>query len=54
LIRVGSLICGDTMRLDLHPRDLEHPRQMAALERALGRARTRRRAITYDELVASV
>jgi predicted deacetylase len=53
-IRAGTLLCGGTLRLDLHPRDLEHPRQMAALERALGRARTRRRAITYDEFAAGI
>jgi predicted deacetylase len=52
LIRAGSLICGHTMRLDLHPADLQHPRYMMALEWILGRAGHRRRAITYDELVA--
>jgi len=51
-IRAGALLSGETLRLDLHPRDLEQPRQMETLERVLGRARSRRRAITYDELVA--
>ena len=53
LIRAGSLLCGGTMRLDLHPADLEHPRYMMALEWVLGRAGHRREAITYDELVAT-
>ena len=53
LLRLGSLLCGSTMRLDLHPTDLQHPRHMMALERILSRAGTRREAITYEELVAS-
>jgi len=51
LIRAGSLLCGRTMRLDLHPSDLGHPRHMLALEWVLHRA-GRREAITYDELIA--
>ena len=53
LVRAGSLLCGETMRLDLHPADLQHPRHMLALEWVLGRAGQRREAITYDELLAS-
>jgi predicted deacetylase len=53
LIRVGSLICGHTMRVDLHPSDLQHPRHMLALEWILHRAGHRREAITYDELLTS-
>jgi predicted deacetylase len=53
LIRAGSLVCGDTMRLDLHPADLRHPRHMLALEWVLHRAGQTRQAITYDELVAA-
>jgi predicted deacetylase len=53
LIRAGSLLCGNTMRLDLHPADLTHPRHMMALEWVLNRAGARREAITYDELVSS-
>jgi len=49
-IRAGARLCGATLRLDLHPDDLEHPRQMLAFEQVLGR----RRAITYDELMAGV
>jgi len=51
LIRAGSLICGDTMRLDLHPADLQNVRHMLALEWVLSRAGHRREAITYDELI---
>jgi predicted deacetylase len=53
LLRLGSHLCGNIMRLDLHPADLQHPRHMMALERILSRAGTRREAITYEELVAS-
>jgi predicted deacetylase len=53
LIRLGGLLGGQTLRLDLHPSDLEHPRHMMALEWVLGRAGHRREAITYDELLAT-
>jgi len=53
LIRAGALLAGSTMRLDLHPADLQHPRHMLALERVLGRAGMRREAITYDDLLAT-
>lgn len=53
MIRAGSLLCGNTLRLDLHPADLQHPRHMLALEWVLERAGHRRRAITYDELAFS-
>lgn len=52
LLRAGSLLCGHTMRVDLHPSDLQHTRHMLALEWILGRAGHRREAITYDELLA--
>jgi len=52
LIRAGSVLCGHTMRLDLHPADLQHTRYMLALEWILGRAGNKRQAITYDELLA--
>lgn len=54
LIRAGSLLRGRTLRLDVHPADLQHPRQMLALEWVLARAGGRRTAITYDELAASL
>jgi predicted deacetylase len=53
LIRVGGLLSGETLRLDLHPADLQYPRHMIALERVLHRAARRREAITYDELLAA-
>ncbi len=53
LIRAGGLLCGETLRLDLHPADLEHPRHMIALEWVLHRAGRRREAITYDELLTA-
>jgi predicted deacetylase len=52
LIRAGGLIGGRTLRVDLHPADLQRPRQMIALEWVLSRAGGRREAITYDELLA--
>jgi predicted deacetylase len=51
LIGAGSLLGGNTIRLDLHPSDLQHPRYMMALERALSRAEHRRESITYNELL---
>jgi predicted deacetylase len=52
LIRAGSVLCGETLRLDLHPSDLEHSRHMLALEWALGRTATQRSAITFEEIVS--
>lgn len=54
LMRVGSLLSGHTLRLDLHPSDLQHPRHMMALEWVLSRSGRRREAITYDELVGDL
>jgi hypothetical protein len=51
LIRLGSLIGGEVLRVDVHPADLEHPRHVMALEWALRRSGARREAITYDELI---
>jgi predicted deacetylase len=53
LLRAGALLCGSTLRLDLHPADLQHPRHMIALDRVLARAASRRKAITYDELATA-
>jgi predicted deacetylase len=50
LVRAGSLLPTDTLRLDLHPSDLTHTRHMLALEWVLARAASRRTAITYREL----
>jgi predicted deacetylase len=49
-VRVGALLAGRTLRLDLHPAYLDHPRHMLALEWALGHTAQRRLAVTYDEL----
>jgi predicted deacetylase len=53
LIRTGSMLSGNTLRVDLHPSDLQHPRHMMALEWVLRRAGRRREAITYDDLAVS-
>ena len=53
VLRAGGLLCGETLRLDLHPANLQHPRHMLALEWVLSRAERRREAITYDELLAA-
>jgi predicted deacetylase len=50
LVRAGSLLPTSTLRLDLHPADLRHPRHMLALEWVLARSSSRRTAITYREL----
>lgn len=50
LVRVGSLLPTSTLRLDLHPADLQHARHMMALEWVLARSGSRRTAITYQEL----
>jgi predicted deacetylase len=50
LVRAGSLLPTRTLRLDLHPADLQNARHMMALEWVLGRAGSRRTAITYQEL----
>jgi predicted deacetylase len=53
LIRAGAALAGSTLRLDLHPSDLRHPRHMLALEWVLSHAAGRRDAVTYDELAAA-
>ncbi len=50
LLRAGSLLPTSTLRLDVHPGDLRHPRQMMALEWILRRTASRRTAVTYREL----
>lgn len=49
LVRAGACSAGSTLRLDLHPSDLDRPGHVLALEWALRRAR-RRTAVTYDDL----
>jgi predicted deacetylase len=49
LVRAGALVAGRTLRLDLHPADLDHPRHVIAVERVLNRAR-RRTSVTLSQL----
>ena len=49
LVRAGSLLPSNTLRLDLHPADLRSARRMMALEWVLQRAHGRA-AVTYREL----
>lgn len=50
LVRLGALLPTDTLRLDIHPAYLQHPRHMLALEGVLARAGGHHRAVTYPEL----
>jgi hypothetical protein len=50
LLRIGALAAGSTLRVDVHPGDLDHTHHMLALERVLQGSR-RRTAVTYDDLV---
>ncbi len=50
MVRIGSLLPTGTLRLDVHPAYLQHPRHMLALEWVLGRVGGRRTAVTYLEL----
>ncbi len=51
LIRTGGVLARTTLRLDLHPAALSHPRQMLALEWVLARSAPRRVAVTYEQLL---
>ena len=50
LVRLGSLLPASTLRLDIHPAYLQHPRHMLALEWVLARTAGHRDAVTYREL----
>jgi predicted deacetylase len=50
LIRAGAALAGGTVRIDVRPSDLDHPRHVLALEWALAHAGRSRTAVTYDEL----
>lgn len=50
MLRAGALMSGPTLRLDLHPSDLQRPNHMLALEWVLQHAASKRQAVTYDEL----
>jgi predicted deacetylase len=52
LVRAGSLMPVSTLRVDVHPADLEHARRMLALEWVLGRSAATRTAVTYEQLTA--
>lgn len=53
LLRAGALMAGTTLRLDLHPSDLEQPSHMLALEWVLKHAAHTREAVTYEQLAAA-
>lgn len=53
LLRAGALLSGSTLRLDLHPTDLDDPYHMLALEWVLKRAASNREAVTYEALAQS-
>jgi predicted deacetylase len=53
LLRGGALISGATLRLDLHPSDLEHTDHMLALEWVLKRSARTREAVTYEQLASA-
>jgi predicted deacetylase len=50
LLRAGALAAGATLRLDLHPSDLDDPSHMLALEWILKRSAAGREAVTYEQL----
>ncbi|HSZ06375.1 MAG TPA: DUF2334 domain-containing protein [Solirubrobacteraceae bacterium] len=50
LVRASALLPNGTLRLDVHPADLQHPRHMMALEWVLARSGARRSAVTYEQL----
>ncbi|HTQ67783.1 MAG TPA: DUF2334 domain-containing protein [Solirubrobacteraceae bacterium] len=50
LIRAGGRLAGNALRVDLHPRTLQRPREMLALESLLARESPRRRAVTLGEV----
>jgi predicted deacetylase len=52
LLRAGALTSRATLRLDLHPCDLDNPNHMLALEWVLRRSACTRESVTYEELAA--
>jgi predicted deacetylase len=50
LLRAGALLSGATLRLDLHPSDLDDPSHMLALEWVLEHSTRTREAVTYEQL----
>jgi predicted deacetylase len=53
LVRIGSLLPTRTLRVDLHPAYLRHPRHMLALEWVLKRSGPSRTAVTFRELAGA-
>jgi hypothetical protein len=53
LLRAATLLAGETLRLDLHPRDLAAPSHMLTLDWVLRHAVPRRQPVTYDDLAAA-
>jgi predicted deacetylase len=54
LLRAGAFVSGHTLRLDLHPSDLDHPHHMLALEWVLKRSAGAREAVTYEDLAFAI
>ncbi len=52
VLRACARLAGSTLRLDVHPRDLDHPRHMLALEAVLRGARGRRPATLAEVTIA--
>lgn len=50
LLRAGAVLARGTLRLDLHPADLDDTRHMLALEWVLRRCAGTREAVTYEQL----
>jgi hypothetical protein len=50
LLRMTSRFAGSTLRVDVHPRDLESSSHMLALENVIRRATPTRACVTYDDL----
>jgi predicted deacetylase len=53
IVRASALLPMSTLRIDLHPADLRHPRHMLALEWVLAHSGPRRTAVTYRELAGA-
>ncbi len=53
VLRVATVLAGETLRLDLHPSDLTLPSHILTLDWVLRRSAGNRRPVTYDELAAA-
>jgi predicted deacetylase len=52
-VQIGALLPTSTLRIDVHPADLQHPRRIMALERVIERSSSRRTPVTYSELAVA-